>query len=335
MLPAPCNMIRFRLTRRTFDRYLNIVMTPKAFLESLSEAVSEQFSKLTPDDQFLDRFQDNFRRMTRRFDAPGPEVRSKDEFQIDDVTVKLFVPFGPIPELAPTLIYAHGGGFVTCDTETHEGIIRRLANASLCRVLSVEYRLAPEHPFPAAPDDVKTVVDWALSGSGTSRGIDPDSIAIGGDSAGGNMAAWIAQVYRDQIKAQILFYPLMQLQDIKPSNPGPQDWLQIGAVALKYIQENYVAGADPKDPKVSPLFEDDLDKLPPAWVLTCGLDPLRDEGKLYYEKMEEAGNQVEHRYEKTMPHGFLNFAKAFPKANTVPLEAAEFLRHQFPRLPQP
>ncbi|MEM9599676.1 MAG: alpha/beta hydrolase fold domain-containing protein [Pseudomonadota bacterium] len=303
--------------------------TPKTLIESLSDALSEQFSKLTPDEQFLDRFQDNFRRMTRRFDVPGPEVRVRDAFEINGVKVQFFIPFGPIPVVGPTLIYAHGGGFVTCDTQTHEGIIRRLANASLCRVISVEYRLAPAHPFPAAPDDVKTVVDWALAGHGRSRGVDPDNIAVAGDSAGGNMAAWLAQIYRDRIRAQILFYPLMQLQDIKPPNPGPQDWLQIGTVALKYIQEHYVAGADPTDPKLSPLFETDLTGLPPAFVLTCGLDPLRDEGRLYVDKLREAGVSVEYRYEKSMPHGFLNFAKAFPRANTLPIEAAEFLRGQF------
>lgn len=327
-------MIRCHLTPRKFDRYIGVVITPKTLIESLSDTISEQFSRLTPDEQFLDRFQDNFRRMTRRFDAPGPEVRMTDEFQIDGVTVQYFVPFGPIPDVGPTLIYAHGGGFVTCDTETHEGIIRRLCNASLCRVVSVDYRLAPAHPFPAAPDDVRTVVDWALSGRGESRGVDPEQVAIAGDSAGANMAAWITQTYRDSIRAQILFYPLMQLENVQPSNPGPQDWLQIGAVALKYIQDNYVCGADPRDPKVSPLFERNLAGLPPAWVLTCGLDPLRDEGKLYAEKMIAAGVTVEQRYEKTMPHGFLNFAKAFPKANTVPIEAAEFLRRQFPDLPQ-
>lgn len=148
------------------------------------------------------------------------------------------------------------------------------------------------------------------------------------------MAAWIAQIYRETIKAQILFYPLMQLKTIKPANPGPQDWLQIGSVALKYIQDHYVCGADPMDPKLSPLFEGNLSGLPPAWVLTCGLDPLRDEGKLYVDKLREAGVEVEHSYEKTMPHGFLNFAKAFPRANTIPIEAAEFLRRQFPVLPQ-
>lgn len=308
-------------------------MTPKSLFESLSEALTQQVSKLGPDEDFLDRFQDNFRKMTRRFDVPGPEVRVRDTFEVDGVTVQFFIPFGPLPPVGPTLIYAHGGGFVTCDTQTHEGIIRRLANASMCRVISVEYRLAPQHPFPAAPDDVKTVVDWALSGRGESRGVDPKSVAIGGDSAGANMAAWIAQVHRQDIKAQILFYPLMQLRDIKPPNPGPQDWLQIGTVALKYIQEHYVAGADPLDPKLSPLFETDLSNLPPAFVLTCGLDPLRDEGRLYVDKMREAGNSVDYQFEKTMPHGFLNFAKAFPRANRVPIEAAEFLRRQFPRLP--
>ena len=304
--------------------------SPLSFLESLSGAVSDQIRKLTPDDDFLDRFQDNFRQMTRRFDAPGPEMRVTDEFQIDGVTVQYFVPFGPVPEVGPTLVYAHGGGFVTCDTETHEGIIRRLANGSLCRVVSVDYRLAPKHPFPAALEDMETVLDWALSGRGRSRGVHPDMVAVGGDSAGGNLAAYLAQKHRDRLKAQILLYPLMQLVDVKPPNPGPQDWLQIGTVALKYIQEHYVAGADPTDTRVSPLFETDLGGLPPAWVLTCGLDPLRDEGKDYAEKMEAAGCEVVHRYEKTMPHGFLNFAKAFPKGGTVPLEAGEFLRQQFP-----
>jgi acetyl esterase len=327
-------MILFHLTPPTFDDYLEQVMTPKTLIDSLSEAISEQFSKLTPDEVFLDKFQENFRRMTRRFDSPGPEVRVSETFEIDGVEVKFFVPFGPLPVVGPTIIYAHGGGFVACDTETHEGIIRRLANASFCRVISVEYRLAPIHPFPAAPDDVETVVKWALAGRGESRGVDANKIVVAGDSAGGNMAAWLAQEYRDKIKAQILFYPLMQLVDVKPANPGPQDWLQIGTVALKYIQDHYVVDADAQSTKVSPLFEKNLEGMPPAYVLTCGLDPLRDEGKLYAENLKAAGNTVVQLYEKTMPHGFLNFAKAFPRANNIPIEAAEFVRAQFPSLPQ-
>jgi acetyl esterase len=310
-------------------------MTPKSLFESLSDAVTEQMSKLTPDDQFLDRFQDNFRRMTRRFDTPGPEVRLREEFLINGVKVQYFVPFGPLPNPGPVILYAHGGGFVTCDTETHEGIIRRLANASLCRVVSVEYRLAPQHPFPAAPDDLQTVLDWILEGCGRSRGMDPDQVSVAGDSAGANMVARLAQTHRDRIASQVLFYPLMQLRDIKPANPGPQDWLNIGTVALKYIQEHYVAGADFEDPRVSPLYEPDLSGMPPAYVLTCGLDPLREEGWDYAQKLKVAGNEVVTLFEKTMPHGFLNFAKAFPRANTVPIEAAEFVRARFPSLPPP
>lgn len=306
--------------------------TTKNFFETVSTSISGQFDRLKPDEDFVDKFQDNFRRMTRRFDAPGPEMRSIQSFDVQGVPVHLYTPFGPIPDQGPTLIYAHGGGFVTCDTVTHEGIIRRLANGSLCRVVSIDYRLAPKFPYPAGPDDVKTVVDWALSGQGREYGIDPAQIAIGGDSAGGNMAAWIAQHYRRRIKAQLLLYPLLQLVEIKPSKPGPQDWLQIGTVALKYIQEHYLIDADPTDTRISPLLEKDLKGLPPAWILTCGLDPLRAEGRLYAEKLERYGNKVHYHFEKSMPHGFLNFAKAFPKANTIPLDAAEFLRQQFPDL---
>ena len=140
------------------------------------------------------------------------------------------------------------------------------------------------------------------------------------------MAAYLAQKYRDKIKAQILFYPLMQLVDFKPPKPGPQDWLQLGFMALKFIDEHYVDGSDPNETRLSPLFEQDLKGLPPAYVLTCGLDPLRDEGKLYADKMSTNGVPVEYWHEKMMPHGFLNFAKMFPKGRKVPLDAADFLR---------
>ena len=161
------------------------------------------------------------------------------------IPCRLYVPFGADEPSGACLIYIHGGGFVTCDIETHEGIARRLANGAVCRVLSVDYRLAPQHPYPAGPDDCEAVLKWALAGEGLDEyGIDPNNIAIGGDSAGGNMAAYLAQKYRDDIKSQILLYPLMQLMEFKPPKPGPQDWLQLGFMALKFIDEHYVAGAD-------------------------------------------------------------------------------------------
>jgi len=123
----------------------------------------------------------------------------------------------------------------------------------------------------------------------------------------------------------------MQLMEFKPPKPGPQDWLQLGFMALKFIDEHYVAGADATDTRLSPLLEKDLKGLPPAYVLTAGLDPLRDEGKLYANKLERHGCEVVYHHEKAMPHGFLNFARAFPKAKSIPLDAADLMRQHFPR----
>ena len=296
----------------------------------------QQLEKFKFDPDRINLFQDGFRRVTNQFDTPGPRMERTENFNVGEgetaIPCRLYVPFCADEPSGPCLIYFHGGGFVTCDLETHEGIAQRLANGAVCRVLSVDYRLAPKHPYPAGPDDCETVLKWALDGKGLkSHGIDPKHIGVGGDSAGGNMAAYLAQKYRDDLKVQILLYPLMQLMEFKPPKPGPQDWLQLGFMALKFIDEHYVAGADATDTRLSPLLEKDLKGLPPAYVLTAGLDPLRDEGKLYADKLERHGCEVTYHHEKAMPHGFLNFAKAFPKAKSIPLDAADVMRGQFPR----
>ncbi len=296
----------------------------------------QQLAKFKFEPDQINIFQDSFRRVTNQFDTPGPRMACTENFNVgegaDAIPCRLFVPFGADEPSGPCLIYFHGGGFVTCDVETHEGITRRLANGAVCRVLSVDYRLAPQHPYPAGPEDCETVLKWAMAGHGLAEyGIDPDNIAIGGDSAGGNMAAYLAQKYRDVIKSQILLYPLMQLMEFKPPKPGPQDWLQLGFMALKFIDEHYVAGADATNTRLSPLLETDLKAMPPAYVLTAGLDPLRDEGKLYADKLVRHGCDVTYHHEKAMPHGFLNFARAFPKAKSIPLDAADILRKHFPK----
>jgi len=298
---------------------------PKEFADN----VRETFERLKFDPDKISSMHSNIRRMTNQFDHPGPKMQEEGGQAILDVPVRLYIPFGASQEAGPTFIYIHGGGFVTCSLESHEGIALRIAHGANMRVLSVsvDYRLAPEFPYPAGPEDCETVLKWALSGGGADKhGIDPKQISIGGDSAGGNMSAYLAQKYRKDLKAQILLYPLMQLVNLKPPKPGPQDWLQLGFMALKFIDEHYVAGADAHDTRLSPLFETDLKGLPPAYVLTCGLDPLRDEGKLYADNMSCHGVKVRYHHEKAMPHGFLNFSRAFPKARTIPLDVAEFLR---------
>lgn len=306
------------------------MISPKEFAENMREKL-EGF-KFDPDK--VGAIHSNIRRMTNQFDYPGPKMRDTLDFNVPaasdtgvDVPVRLYIPFGASNSAGPTFIYLHGGGFVTCSLESHEGIALRIAHGANIRVLSVDYRLAPEFPYPAGPEDCETVLKWALNGQGKDGyGIDPEQLSIGGDSAGGNMSAYLAQKYRKNLRTQILLYPLMQLVNFKPPKPGPQDWLQLGFMALKFIDEHYVAGADANDTRLSPLFETDLKGLPPAYVLTCGLDPLRDEGKLYADNMKYHGVKVKYHHEKAMPHGFLNFSRAFPKGRTIPLDVAEFMR---------
>ncbi len=296
---------------------------------SLRDDLRAQMEKLKirPDQVYA--IHNKIRRLTNRFDMPGPDMREVLDFDVPDdhfpVPVRLYVPKGASRGPGPCLIYLHGGGFVTCSIDSHEGLCLRLAEASKMRVLSVDYRLAPQYPYPAGPEDCERVLKWALAGHGLEWGIDGRRLAIGGDSAGGNMAAWLAQTYRRDLRAQILLYPLLQLAEIRPQKPGPQDMLQLGVVALKFILKYYVVDADVNETRISPLFEPDLNGLPPAYILTCGLDPLREEGQVYRDKLEAHGVPVTHVHEKAMPHGFLNFSRAFPKARTLPEDIGKHL----------
>ncbi len=284
--------------------------------------------KMKPDQVYT--IHNKIRTLTNNFDMPGPDMRDVLDFDVHHekfpVPVRLYVPKGASRGAGPTLVYLHGGGFVTCSMDSHEGLCLRMADSSKMRVLSVDYRLAPQYPFPAGPDDCEHVLNWALAGKGLEHGIDPKRIGIGGDSAGGTMSAYLAQKYRADLRAQVLLYPLMQMAEIKPQKPGPQDMLQLGVVALKFVLKYYVVDADVQSTRISPLFEKDLKGLPPAYILTCGLDPLRAEGRLYKEYLEDNGVPVEYIHEKAMPHGFLNFSKAFPKARTLPVDTGKFMR---------
>ena len=177
-----------RLKQRKRDQASAEQDKPSIFQQQL-----EKF-KFEPDQ--INVFQESFRRVTNQFDTPGPRMERTENFNVGEgeaaIPCRLYVPYGADEPSGPCLVYFHGGGFVTCDVETHEGIARRLANGAVCRVLSVDYRLAPAHPYPAGPEDCETVLKWALDGEGLEKhGIDPENIAIGGDSAGGNMAAYL------------------------------------------------------------------------------------------------------------------------------------------------
>lgn len=296
----------------------------------IADDLRAQLERIKPKPDQVHTIHSNIRRLTNQFDSPGPEMELVKNFNVPNgdypVPVRLYQPYGASKEPGPTLIYLHGGGFVTCSLESHEGICLRIASGSGYRVLSVDYRLAPQYPYPAGPDDCEAVVKWVLDGYGLDYGIDRHRLALGGDSAGGNMTAYLIQKYRKSFKAQVLYYPLMQLVEHEPAKPGPQDMLQLGVMALKFIDEHYVAGADAHDTRLSPMFEDDLKGIPPTFMLTCELDPLRIEGKAYADKLQALGVKVKSVHEKMMPHGFLNFTRAFPQAKKIPLDTADFLR---------
>ncbi len=296
----------------------------------IAEDLRAQLERMKPKPDQVYTIHNNIRRLTNQFDSPGPEMAHVKNFNIPNgdfpVPVRLYEPYGASKEPGPTLIYLHGGGFVTCSVESHEGICLRVASGSAYRVISVDYRLAPEYPYPAGPEDCEAVVRWVMDGYGADHGIDRHRLALGGDSAGGNMTAYLVQKYRKEFKAQVLYYPLLQLVEMKPAKPGPQDMLQLGVMALKFIDEHYVAGAETNQTRLSPLLERDLKGIPPTLMLTCGLDPLRIEGRAYADNLSAAGVKVTSMHEKMLPHGFLNFSRAFPQAKKIPLDTADFLR---------
>lgn len=219
-------------------------------------------------------------------------------------------------EAAPLLVYYHGGGFAIGDISTHDALCRLLCRDAAIHVLSVDYRLAPEHKAPAAVDDAYASYRWALEHA-AELGADPARVAVGGDSAGGNLAAVVSILARnDGIQPpalQFLLYPVTN----SFSGPGGDtrsktlfgDGFFLTRVDMDWFRALYLGGAsiDAADPRISPLLADDLSGLPPALVVTAGFDPLRDEGDQYADALAGAGVEVDHRTFGSVVHAFANF----------------------------
>jgi acetyl esterase len=234
-----------------------------------------------------------------------------------------------VSERLPIVVYFHGGGFTLCDLDTHDPIARHLSRHADAIVVSVDYRLAPEHKFPAALDDSYAAVTWAAEHAAELGG-DALRLAVAGDSAGGNLAAVVCQLARERggpaIAFQALIYPVVDLDMTAPFASrkefgGGEYFLAIRE--MEWFNSLYLTdpAAQVKDPRVSPLKSDDVRRLPPALVITAGCDPLRDEGQAYAERLDAAGVPVEYRcFEQTI-HAFLNFAPLIPAGD----EALAFL----------
>lgn len=244
------------------------------------------------------------------------------------ISVRIYVPHGA-DDRSATLVFFHGGGFVIGTLNTYDAICQRLAAVSGLRVVSVDYRLAPEHPFPAAVDDALAAFDAISGGALDDHGVDADQLAVGGDSAGANLSAVIAQARRGKVRFQLLIYPLMQLAEIKKANPHWHDVPLVATATLSEISKHYLQGADPNDVRVSPLFAKDLGGVAPAYVMLSELDPLKDEGKAYADRLAASGIAVETRLHKGVPHGFLNASRFIPSAVPAIEEMGRALAKRF------
>jgi acetyl esterase len=204
------------------------------------------------------------------------------------------------------LVYFHGGGFVRGDLVTHDPLCRRLANAARCELLAIDYRLAPEHPFPAAAEDAVAVTEWA---GGSWDG----PLAIGGDSSGGNIAAAAAIAARDaggpEIAAQVLLYPVTDATMASPSMDELGEGRMLTREALSWMYDQYLPpGADRSDPRVSVVLAESLEGVAPAVIVSAGNDPLRDDAVRYATRLEEAGVPVEHLSYGGTIHSFMLYA---------------------------
>jgi acetyl esterase len=214
----------------------------------------------------------------------------------------------------PLLLYFHGGGFVLGDLDTHDNLCRMLARHAGVNVLSVDYRLAPEHPFPAAVEDAQAALRWAFENA-SDLGADPGKIAVGGDSAGGNLAAVLTLLAAGgggpSPVIQLLIYPVTDATASLPSRELFARGLYLTDTLIEWYRVNYAGapGMDVTDPRVSPLFAEDLSGLAPALVVTAGFDPLRDEGEAYAAALRAAGTTVALRRFPEHIHGFLNTAQ--------------------------
>jgi acetyl esterase len=228
----------------------------------------------------------------------------------------------------PALVFMHGGGWTLGSLATYEPFCRQLANACNMILIWVEYRLAPEAPFPAAYDD--TLAAWRWVGANYAElGADPARIMIGGDSAGGNLAATAALALRNDMGIQpwrqILLYPCLDLSASLASHRKLADGYLLTAPLYAWYRNNYLAGASADDWRLSPFFADELAGLPPAILLYAGFDPLRDEAAAYAMKLTLAGVPVETLYFADMIHGFLTMGGAIPAAHAAIARVAESL----------
>jgi len=299
----------------------------KAFIDQAASSGAPPLSSLTPQ-----QARAAFRGLFESFGGTPPPVAKSEDRAIPgpagDIGVRIYTPEGKEP--FPALMFFHGGGWVIGDLDTHDPLCRALTNAARCVTVAVDYRLAPEHKFPAAAEDCYAVAQW-VTRNGAAVGANPVRIAVGGDSAGGNLAAAVSLMARDrkdlQIAHQLLMYPALDASlQTKSMSDCAEGYLLTRADMVWFWGHYLRSDADRSNPYACPSAAKDLKRLPPATVITAEFDSLRDEGETYAKRMEQAGVRVICKRYDGVTHGFMSMTGFLDQGRKAVEEAAAHLR---------
>jgi acetyl esterase len=292
----------------------------KRFLYMLAAGGIPEVSDVTPA-----KMRRAILRLAQAVDVKGIPIGKTENRELPGpggpLPICVYIPAAINTDKSAGLVYFHGGAGVFCSIETHDGLCRMLANESGCRVISVDYRLAPEHKFPAAVEDSYFATKW-VSEHALELGIDRDRIAIGGDSSGGTLAAVVCQLAKQtggpSLALQVLFCPVTDVSADTESRIAYAERYFFDKATMEWALRHYCPpGIDLEDPRISPLRATDLAGLPPAHFHTAEFDPFRDEGKGYADRLEHAGVKVRYTCHEGMIHHFYGMAGVIPYARLV------------------
>jgi acetyl esterase len=247
-----------------------------------------------------------------------------------EIAARSYAPVAANSQPLPTLVFFHGGGWVIGNIDTHDGLCRMIANGSGCRVISVEYRLSPESKYPDAVDDAVAALEW-VEKNAAQLGVDANLLAVGGDSAGGALAAVVAQIAKakggPKLSYQLLLFPVTQIGEETRSLREYAEGYFLERKTLDWFYAQYLPGdADKMDSRISPLRAEDISGLPPAYITLAGFDPLHDEGLAYAEKLRAAGVPVTVADYPDMVHDFIYLQAVLPQASEALNAAAKALK---------
>jgi acetyl esterase len=280
------------------------------------------------------QMREGFRQLAQSVDIKGVPIGKIEDGELPGpggaLPYRIYRPQQPAAQPLPALVFFHGGGCVFGDIDTHDGLCRMLCGESGCAVISVGYRKAPEHKFPAAVEDSYAATLWVVD-QAAELGLDPHRIAVGGDSAGGGLAAAVCQMTATQhgprLALQVLFCPVMDTRADTPSREAFAEGYFLDQATIDWMLRHYcAANADLDDPRLSPLRASQFSGLPPAHIHTAEFDPLRDEGEAYAKLLRQAGVAARYTCHAGMIHYFYAMAGAIPPARTAIKEAAAAMR---------